>query len=256
MENRKQARQRQLLACLEREPSLRVGALADSLRVTAETVRRDLDELAERGLLERTYGGALLRTGNEPVLNVRHNLLVEERTAIARQAVTRLANAQLILMGSGATTLHVARRMSVAMNHVTVITHSFGVATVLSLNPTIKVYITPGRYHAGEGALYGAQTMRYLSDYQADWAVLGASGLTPKGASDALLEMAEVYAAMARQATRCMLVADGSKFERIFPARFTAWNDIDVLVSDRSPQHTLQQAMEASATELLLHDAA
>lgn len=111
--------------------------------MSTETVRRDLAELTKEGLISRTYGGAVRRSSLEPGLNERHALLVEERQAIARAAVADLAGARHLMIGSGATTVHVARRLAFEMNNLTVITHSFGVATVLSLNPTIRVMVTP-----------------------------------------------------------------------------------------------------------------
>jgi len=230
---------------------MRVGELAGLLGVTAETVRRDLDELAARGLVSRTYGGAVaVGAAREPSLSERHGLLVEERTAIARAAVPRLAGAAVLMLGSGATTTQLARRIAVEMADITVITHSFGVATVLSLNPTITVLMVPGRYHAGEGATLGAQALRFLEGYCADWAILGASGLTGEGAGEALIEAGEVYASMMRRAARTMVVADHSKYGARFPARFARWEQIDCLVTDAAPDAALRAAIERGGSAL------
>lgn len=246
----KTERRRRILAELEQAPSLRVGDLAGRLGVSTETIRRDLETLRAEGVLSRTYGGAVRSGPDEPGLRVRHGLMVPERQRIARHAAPMLAGARLILIGSGATTTHVARRIAVEMTRVTVVTHAFGVATVLSLNPTIEVILAPGQYHPGEGALHGAQTLRFLEDLHADWAILGASGLTAEGPTDALLEMAEVYAAMTRRAQRRMVVADHSKHDALFPARYAAWPDIDALVTDRPPSGGLARALGAAGVQV------
>ncbi|MHC0053581.1 DeoR/GlpR family DNA-binding transcription regulator [Actibacterium sp. D379-3] len=249
--NKKSRRHNQILAQLTALPTMRVGALASELGVTTETIRRDLDELTERGLISRTYGGAMLRQGLEPALSVRQNELKEERTAIARAAVPRLTDARVIMIGSGATTVHVSRRIAFEMRDITVITHSFGVATTLSFNPTIKVIMAPGLYHSGEGAMHGAQTVRFLSEYNADWTVLGASGLAPDGPSDALVEAADVYATMLRQAGQRMVVADRTKFDRVSTARYARWSHIDILVSDAVPGGPLGRALKQAEVEVL-----
>ena len=252
MANKKQIRHRRVLSLLESSPNMRVNELADKLSVTAETIRRDLDELSSNGVVDRTYGGAMLKTSQEPVVNIRHSLLVKEREAMARASVKCLQDAKIIMMGSGATTTHVARRIAIEMNGIIVITHSFGVATVLSLNPTISVMMAPGIYHATEGAMHGSQTLRYLDDFQVDWAITGASGLTPQGASDALIDAGDVYSCMVKHASRTMIVADHSKFDKVFAARFAKWSDIDTLVSDEQPSGLLKSAINKANTKVVV----
>jgi len=248
----KDTRQQRILLELENRPSLRVSELARRLEVSAETIRRDLDELTGAGLVDRTYGGAVRRLSNEPAVNERHRLLVPEREAIARTAVPLLADAGHILVGSGATTLHVSRRIAVDYRDIRVVTHSFGVATVLALNPTIETTVAPGRYHAGEGATHGAETLAYLERVRVDWAILGASGLTEEGPSDALMEFGAVYAAMARRAARRMLVADASKFGRAFPSCWSGWDEIDCLVTDAAPPRALAGVLEDAGVSVHL----
>ncbi len=246
----KDERRRRILTELGQSPSLRVGELAALLGVSTETIRRDLETLRGDGALSRTYGGAVRAPAVEPGVHERHALFSAERQRIARAAAPLLAGARLVLMGSGATTTHVARRIAVEMKHVTVVTHGFGVATVLSINPTIEVIMAPGRYNPGEGALHGAQTLRFLEDLHADWAILGASGLTAEGPSDALIEMAAVYGAMARRARRRMVVADHSKHGAQFPARYAPWAGIDALVTDRPPSGPLARALDAASVRV------
>ena len=237
---KKQVRQRRILAELEQRPALRVAELADLLDVSTETVRRDFDELTAQGQVSRTYGGAVRRTSSEPGVSERHQLQVAERQRIARTAPGLLTGAKTLMIGSGATTVHVARRIAVELNNIVAIVHSLGVATTLSLNPTITVIFAPGHYNAGEGSTQGAQTLRFLADFRADWAIIGASGLAIDGPTNALVEEAEVYRAMVAQSDRVMVTADHSKFLARFPARYAEWGQIDTLVTDAAPDHPPQ----------------
>ncbi len=253
--NKKTKRQKRIIEELGFQPGLRITELAEKLSVSAETVRRDLDELTAQGLIDRTYGGAVVRTNmQEPVLNERQNLMVEERQKIARAAVPMLTGGKHFMIGSGATTVHLARRMAYEMHNITVFTHSFGVATVLSLNPTIKVFMAPGRYYAPEGALHGSQTIRYLQNFRADWAILGASGLDLEGGSDAVIEAGEVYGAMISRSTRAMIVADHSKFDLTFAAKYSSWNEIDVLACDERPKGELARIIDAAGTSVVTYE--
>lgn len=252
MRRSKASRQEQILAELNRSPSLRVAELARRLVVSTETIRRDLDAMTEQGLLNRTYGGAVRPLGTEPSVTERHALHVPERERIAKVAVPLLKTARILMIGSGATTVHVARRIAVEMKNIAVITHSFGVATVLSLNPTIKVLMMPGDYHPGEGATVGAHAVSFLNDFHADCAIIGASGLAPDGPSEALLECGAVYSAMVARAARCMVVADHSKHDRVFAARYTPWRTVATLVTDRPPEGALSTALEQNAVSVTL----
>ena len=250
MSRNKTSRQQRILAELEQTPSLRVNELAELMDVSPETIRRDLDALSHDGLIDRTYGGALRRRPLEPNVSERHTFRVAERESMARRARPLLGESRHLMIGSGATTMHMARRIAVEMKNVTVIAHSFGVATVLSLNPTITVLMAPGIYHPGEGGMYGSATIRFLQDFRVDWAILGASGLTPDGPADALIESADVYAMMMRQATHTLLLADSGKFGGSFPARWAKWTDIDALATDAEPDGELREAILAGGTRI------
>lgn len=253
--SKKSVRQREIVSLLADQPTLRVSEMAEALSVTTETIRRDLDELTGRGVISRTYGGAILRKAAEPSVAQRHTLLIEERTRIAKTACEMCKDARVFMLGSGATTLHVARRMSLVMRDVTVITHSFAIATALAANPTIKVLMTPGFYHAGEGATYGAQTLRFLEQYNAEWVILGASGLAPEGASDALIEMADVYSLMIERGNRRMIVADASKFNQMFTARYASWSQLDLLITNEAPKNALLKATQTAETDVRIAEA-
>ena len=169
MSKRKEDRQQQILRELAETPTLRIGDMARTHGVSTETIRRDLDELTRRGVLNRTYGGAVRAMNSEPTVTERHQLFTEERERIARDAVHCMREGKIFMIGSGATTVHVARRMASELRDITVITHAFGVATVLSMNPTIRVIVAPGEYCATEGAMTGAQTLQFLSQVTADY---------------------------------------------------------------------------------------
>jgi DeoR/GlpR family transcriptional regulator of sugar metabolism len=252
MKKPKRVRQERILTELNQAPSLRVAELARLLDVSTETIRRDLDELTEEGLLNRTYGGAVRSLSTEPSVTERHTLFVAERERIARAAVRALEGAQVLMIGSGSTTVHTARRIGVEMKNITVLTHSFGVATVLAINPTIKVVMLPGDYHAAEGATVGAHTVSFLNGFYADFAILGASGLGPDGPSEALLECGAVYTAMVARAARTLVVADHSKHDRLFPARYAPWRAIDTVVTDQAPSPTLRESLDHNAVRLTL----
>jgi DeoR/GlpR family transcriptional regulator of sugar metabolism len=151
------ARQARIVAELRAAPSLRVNELAGLLAVSTETVRRDLAELDERGLISRTYGGAMRPVAFEPALAERQSLMVAEREAIAAAAVKLVVPNDILMIGGGATTLHFARRLAAERNHLTVITHAFSIAMALASGLTAE---GPSDAGIGPGLVYGAMMRR------------------------------------------------------------------------------------------------
>jgi DNA-binding transcriptional regulator YhcF (GntR family) len=110
MRQSKSERQARIVSELRAAPALRVNDLADRLDVSTETVRRDFTELEERGLINRTYGGAMRPMSLEPALAEREQLMVAERERIASCAVQLVEDNDILMIGGGATTLHFARQ--------------------------------------------------------------------------------------------------------------------------------------------------
>ncbi|MFC3205865.1 DeoR/GlpR family DNA-binding transcription regulator [Aquamicrobium soli] len=253
---KKTTRQQEIILLLTEQPTLRISEIASHLGVTTETIRRDFRELTEKGRIDRMYGGALLRPGPDSNVAQRNDLLVDERKAIGRQASQALGDVQTIMMGSGATTIHAAHRIALDFNNITVIVHSIGAAVALAANPTINVLMAPGIFHLGEGAVHGVQTVEFLNRFNADWCILGASGLSAEGPNDLLIEGAEVYRTMNERSQRCMVLADSSKFNRIHVAPYAKWPQVDLLISNSLPGGDLRKAMESAKTRILVPETA
>jgi DeoR/GlpR family transcriptional regulator of sugar metabolism len=239
MSNLKSIRQSRILAELGNTPSLRIADLAQKLAVTTETIRRDLDAMTRQGLLNRTYGGAIRPSNSEPPVHERDALFVAERERIADAVMPLIQSAKVVIISSGATAVHVARRLAAQMTDLTVIAHSFGVAKALAPNPTIKVLMMPGEYRADEDSMVGAHTVAFLNNFYADYAILGASGVAGDGPSDALLDTGAVLTAMVSRAAKTIVAADHSKFSLVYPARYASWWQISDFVTDRRPKGDL-----------------
>lgn len=248
----KKKRQERIIAELMATSTLRVSELAAELRVSTETIRRDLFDLSERGLINRTYGGAVKPLSAEPTVSERHGMLVPEREALALAAVKLFKPGDVVAIGAGATTTHVARRMAAECRDLTVITHSFSVATVLSQNPTITVLMCPGRYDAREGIMVGAEAVEFLQAYNANWALLGATGITAEGVSDADAAAASVYKAMMTRAAATIIVADHTKFDRHALSIWAHWHDVAHIVTDAPIGNAIARALERARVDVIL----
>ncbi|GLR67774.1 DeoR family transcriptional regulator [Acidocella aquatica] len=247
----KAERQSRIIAELRATPSLRVNMLSERLRVSTETVRRDLAELDDAGLISRTYGGAMRSVPFEPAISVREGLMIAERESIAQAAVQLVERNDILMIGGGATTLHVARRLSVAFNDLTVITHAFSIAAAIAANPTHKVLMLPGQFEGREGLIHGPETIDALQRFHANKAFLGASGLTAEGPNDAGIGPGLTYGTMMRRAAHSIIVADHSKFEKPSLTVYGRWSAATTLVTDQRPKGKLAAALLHANTNVI-----
>lgn len=244
-------RQARIVAELRSTPAVRVNELAELLAVSTETARRDLAELADRGLINRTYGGAMRPVSFEPALAEREGLKVAERERIAAAAVKLISADDILMIGGGATTLQFARRVAVECNHLTIITHAFSIAMVLASNPAHKVLMLPGQYDGREDLIHGAEAIDALQRFRASKAFLGASGITAEGPNDAGVGPGLIYGAMMRRASETIILADHSKFERPSLSVYGEWSASVTLVSDQAPEGTLAASLRQAQVKVL-----
>jgi DeoR/GlpR family transcriptional regulator of sugar metabolism len=246
----KSQRHERILSDLRVSSTIRVAELAGDLQVSTETIRRDLDELKSRGLINRTYGGAVRPFAHEAAVSERYRMLTREREAIGGVASRLIKSGEVVLIGAGATTLHVVRRIAAEQKNITVITHCFDLIAVLATNPTITSIFCPGRYNSSEGFIYGPETVDFLEKFHANHAILGASGLTVDGPNDVNADAAAVYRAMMARAAKTIVVADHSKFGRPSLAIYARWKEIDTLITDHTPPEALARALKRNGVEV------
>jgi DeoR/GlpR family transcriptional regulator of sugar metabolism len=245
-------RQEQIVAELKVDSALRVSDLAERFAVTTETIRRDLDHLAEHGLISRTYGGAAPAASGEPGFNERYRQRVAERRRLAECAAMLVEPGDVIMVDAGSTTTHFARRVAVDAVELTVFTNSVGVATALGSNARIRVVLCPGDYDPHEGGVCGAETQAFLGRFHANKCFIGASGLTAEGPSDANTHAAWVKRAMIERSERSVLLVDAGKFGVRAVDRICPLEAVDDIVSDARPDRQLARAMTRAHVSLHL----
>jgi DeoR/GlpR family transcriptional regulator of sugar metabolism len=248
----KKHRQDRILSELRISTTIRISDLAAELDVSTETIRRDLKEMGQGGLIDRTYGGAVARPfGFEPAWNERFTAMTAERERIGGLAAQLVQPGEVLAIDAGSTTLHFARRLAADLRNLTVITNSFVVAMALAGNPSIKVISCPGHYDPHEGCVTGPDTIAFLGRFNANRAVIGASGITAEGPNEVDSAAAAVKRAMLRRSEERMLLVDHAKFDKPHLEVICPLGDIHRLVSDRAPKRELADALRRANVEVL-----
>jgi len=254
-EGKKAIRQRMIVAELGLSPAVRTSDLARRLGVSAETVRRDIEELTQRGLVSRTYGGAAGRQlGLQPEFHDRDIRAVEEREAIARAAVKLVKAGHVVMIDSGSTTARFALMLAQSAKRITVITNCFAAANALAPQDSIRVIFCPGDFMAHERGVYGSETCAFLQRFNADFAFIGASGLTREGPNDVETQACWVKRTMLERAERGVLLLDSAKFNRRHLELVCPMSKLSDIFTDRAPDGAL--ADEIAVRSVSLHLAA
>jgi DeoR family transcriptional regulator, glycerol-3-phosphate regulon repressor len=249
----KEQRHRRILAALAADPTVRISALAADFGVSAETVRRDIEELSRQGAVRRTYGGAsVTHAGLQPAVGQRERMAVAERARIGAAAAALVEPGAVLMVDAGSTTAHFARALAGREPEGTVLTNSLGVAEALAPAPGMRVLLCPGDLYAAERAAYGPETQAFLERFNADMALIGASGLTLAGPSDVESRAAWVKRAMLGQAARRVLLVDSGKFGKAHLERVCDLSALTDLVTDQPPPAKLAAALDRAGVRITI----
>ncbi|MEV7565535.1 DeoR/GlpR family DNA-binding transcription regulator [Streptomyces tanashiensis] len=257
-----------LLELLAASGKLEVEEAATALDVSAATIRRDLDELAEQQLLVRTRGGAVVHgVSYELPLRYKSTRHAPEKRRIAEAVADLVAPGEVVGLNGGTTTTEVARALALrfasgraeapgaavsAGPALTVVTNALNIAGELAVRPQIKIVTTGGVARPQTYELVGPLTVGVLNEVVLDVVVLGVDGVDAElGVMAHQEDEASISRLFAERASRVVVVTDSSKMGRRAFARICGLDRIDLLVTDTGiAQETVAQLTEAGVKVL------
>ncbi|MCT4656915.1 MAG: DeoR/GlpR family DNA-binding transcription regulator [Cohaesibacter sp.] len=248
-------RQTDILALAKRLGRVDVDGLSEHFDVTPQTIRKDLNLLCERELLERIHGGAVYPSGVANLAyEARRSLAADAKTRLGQKAAELIPDNSSLILNIGTTTEQVAtalRRHSGLM----VITNNINVANILQGVGDLELAIAGGMLRASDGGIIGESSVDFIRQFKVDYAVIGTSAIDQDGS---LLDFdyREVRAAKAiiQHARKTILVADHMKFERQAPVCIAHLSDIDVFITDKRPSDAILHLCKSNKVELIITD--
>ena len=248
------ARKNHILEVLERDGSVHVPDLAQELDVSKVTIRTDLDELATKGVLVRTHGGAIPaeKQGTSRFVSQTINEFTEEKKAIAKLAATLVKSGQSIIIDNGSTTLHIAPYISELS--ITVSTSSLLVMQELMHAQSVDLLMAGGILRRPSMGLMGNFSKEFYRQIHADWCFLGAAGYSTKhGVFCTNLIEADTKQTMIESASKVCLLVDSSKMEHLSLAKVCEWDAIHYLITDTISSE-VRSAIEGHGVKVLTTD--
>jgi DeoR family glycerol-3-phosphate regulon repressor len=226
-------RQRKILTQLEDRQRVRVDDLAVDFATTPQTIRKDLQKLADLHHVVRFHGGATLVGGVDYAAPAeRAAQAVAAKRAIARAVAARIPQSCTLFLNAGTTTAQVARALAGHAN-LRIIVDNVDLAAELRRAAGVEVIVPSGPVRRSDGAILGAEAVEYLRQFRPDYAIVGAAALSEDGALlDYDLAEVQVCRAMMANARHGLLVLDGGKFGRTAPVRLAHLGEVHTLVTD------------------------
>lgn len=247
-------RHAQILQLLRQNGFVSVNEFSEKLAVSDMTIRRDLGELQEMGLLTRFHGGATLvseRGDTEWPFMLREQEHLEQKQKIGRKAASFVQDSDVIILDGGSTTLQMADHLT--QDRLTIVTNCLPIMQSLSSRRNINLMSTGGMFYADNQCFIGPAAVRSLKDINAHIAFMATTCLSlKKGMTNRKIDEAEVKRAMIEAAERVILVMDSSKMNCHTLATVSPLEAIHVLVTDAGLAAEDKATIEARGVEVVI----
>jgi DeoR/GlpR family transcriptional regulator of sugar metabolism len=222
------------------------GDLSDKLSVSEDTIRRDLHELAEEGMILKVHGGAMTKTFHYPFDGENKVYALAAKQQIAEKTIRLFKNNMSILMEGGTTIMEIAKKIPPNLR-VTFFTVSPQVALTLAEHENIEVISIGGKLGKSANIHTGASVINELAGIRVDLCIIGANGLSMKeGVTDSDWEVVQVIKAMLRSAKKTAVVSIAEKLNTVQKIKICDFGFINYLITELPPGNAVLSAYKDS----------
>jgi DeoR family transcriptional regulator, glycerol-3-phosphate regulon repressor len=227
-------RQLAIVESVARDGPQGIDALAERFGVTLQTVRRDVQRLAEAGLLTRFHGGVRQpgSTTENMAYRQRQGMHAQAKSHIAQAVAQRVPDGSSLILNIGTTVEAVAQALR-TRKALRVITNNLHVAAAMSTHPDCEVIVAGGLVRGADQGIVGEAAIGFFRQFRVDIGIIGISGIVG-------------------QSREVWLVADHSKFNRPAMVELASLEDVDVLFTDRPPGAPFDQLLAQADVECVV----
>lgn len=240
-----------ILDRLQKNQRVSSTALIHELNVSEGTIRRDLNELQESGLLQKVHGGAVPRPEAPRVFAGRKDYASESKNLLAIKAVSLLREGQLILIDGGTSNWHMARQIPTGIR-LTVVTNSLPIASELTDHPNIDLFVLGGRVFKGARVTLDIQSSDLLDEIHADLAFIGIRSIHPqKGLTTLELEEARLKRHMVRSSEKTVVLCTNDKLNTSDQYSICGIDELDILIAEDTADPDILETYRKLGIEIL-----
>ncbi|KPQ21613.1 MULTISPECIES: DeoR/GlpR family transcriptional regulator [unclassified Halomonas] len=239
-----QFRQDAIIELVRQHGYMSIEQLTDHFAVTPQTIRRDLNTLANDGRVRRVHGGVGIESSTvNTAYSTRKTMHLEEKERIARCLAEHIPNDASLFINIGTSNEVIAQAL---LDHqgLEIITNNLNVAAILQHKEDFTVIIAGGQVRSRDGGIIGEAAIDFINQFKVDYGIIGISGIDEDGS---LLEFdyqeVRVAQAIIANSRRVYLAADYSKFHRNPVVRQGNIAQLDALFTDRKPPEAIQRLL-------------
>lgn len=237
---------------LEENHTVKILELSRQLKVTRETIRKDLYFLEKKGIIKKVHGGAVLEiTNQETDYEKRKNEFHDEKAIIAKKAASYIEEGDTVYLDYGTTTLALAKEI-VKMKNLTVVTNTIPIVNLLLKNKTINLIMPGGIVRNNESSLYGPFASNNIKEIYVSIGFFGCSGIDmERGITSHHTGENLVSKEMIQHSQTTVILADHSKFGTVAFNRTATFDQVDIVITDRPRNKEEQQQLTQQSVELI-----
>ena len=245
-------RKDKILEILREKKSVRILDLSKQLRVSRETVRKDIVEMEEEGLLKKTYGGAVLDEANtETDYERRRSENEEDKLVIGERAYQFIEPGDTIYLDYGTSSYSLAKKL-VGFDGLTVVTNSIPIVNLLIHSPGIELIILGGHVRKNEDSLFGSFGLNNANEIFVDIGFFGCAGLdVHSGVTNYHMGEIEISKMMLNHSKTVILLADETKFGKSALYKTSNIEDIDIIITNDIADKDLEAEIKKYDLELI-----
>lgn len=247
----KEERHQYILSQISRDNRIYVTALSIELGVSDDTLRRDLTELAGKGLLTKVHGGAIAKSGISIEFTDRLNTATTIKRQMAAKVIPLLNKGDVLLMDGGTSNLEVARQIPKDME-LTIYTNSFPIINELVNHPKADLIFMGGKVFPSSQVTVGLSVFRVLQTISPDWVIIGISDIHPdKGLTCPDREEAMIKRCMIERGNKRIVLADSYKLDTARTYHVASLGDIDYIVTEDDKVDYIRQHWPKHSYEVI-----
>ncbi|WLR46624.1 DeoR/GlpR family DNA-binding transcription regulator [Halobacillus litoralis] len=248
-----QERQKEILKLLQEYRSMKINELSKQLNVTRETIRKDLYEMEDKGLIKKVHGGAILNKANSET-NYDHRKYTNyiEKKSIAKKAAELVEDGDTIYIDYGTTALLFAKEL-MSKSDLTVITNSLPIANELVNYTDFQVVVIGGTIRKNEKSLFGPVANLGMEHLYVDSGFFGMGAISSEaGYTNFHMGESEVSRRMIKHSNKTVVIADFSKFNTVAMNKVASVDDVDVLITDENTNQEALKELESIRTRIVV----
>lgn len=249
-----EVRRQKILEYIRKKNAVTTSELCELFKVSRMTIRRDLKNLEEKGYVRTTYNGAILELPNVELSFVeKYSCHQEEKRRIAKKAIEFLFDNDFIAISGGTTNFAFTEQIiNSDLKNLKVLTNSLNIAIKLMEKQDIELIIIGGKIREKSYECIGHQAIEFIRNYNISKFFMGVDGISEGfGFSMASYEESLVAQMLVKKSIETYVLADNSKFDKVFPGYVCGFKDIKAIITDSGVSTKIVEKYKKLGVELI-----